>query len=387
MAQFNKETEEENFAELFEKSLISTEKFETGQAVDTEIVSISDSFIFLKLSGKSEGVLDRAELEDADGELPVKEGDTIRVFFLHEKNGEKTFTTKINSEKADPEMLGNAFKNGIPVEGSVEKEIKGGYQVRIGGSRAFCPYSQMGDRRSENPEPYVGKTLSFKITEYSENGRNILVSNRIIHEEEREKQLEAVRKTLAEHMVVKGTVASIQDFGAFVDLGGVQALLPISEISRDRIEDVHTVLSVGQEIEGEILSINWKANRISLSMKSLLPDPWTHAKDAYPVDSVHTGKVVRITKFGVFVCLESGLDGLVHISELKGDDQYGNPKVPYKPGDSVKVQILAVDTKNRRLSLKPASSIVQDETAQKYMDDEEDTAGYNPFAALLNKKK
>lgn len=372
------------FASYFENTLSKMEKLKPGQQIETEIVSISKDCIFLQLSGKSEGVLERAELTDVDGNLTVKEGDTVKVFFLDAKNGEMRFTTRIAGESAGASALENAFKNGIPVDGLVEKEIKGGYEVKIGESRAFCPYSQMGQRRTEDSSQYVGKKLTFKIQEFKDRGRSILVSNRAILEEERKEQMEALKKTLHEGMVVKGTIKSIQDFGAFVDIDGFQALLPVSEISRSRVEDIRAALTVGQEVEAEIIRIDWKNERMSLSVKNLQSDPWSTVRDKYPKDSKHTGTVARIADFGAFVTLEPGIDGLIHISEMRGEDKFGNPKVMIKPGETLSVRVLDVDPSKRRISLKPASSTDEEEVSQKYFDGESDT--YNPFAALLKKK-
>ena len=387
MKQYNADTSTSDFASLFESTLTKMERLQPGQMVETQIVSISKDSIFLQLSGKSEGVLERAELADQDGNLSVKEGDTVKVFFLNSKNGEMNFTTRISGEKAAPALLESAYKNGIPVEGVVEKEIKGGYEVKIGETRAFCPFSQMGQRRAENAEVYVGKHLTFKIQEYKENGRNILVSNRAIHEEAHKEKIEALKATLKEGMLVKGCIKSIQEFGAFVDIEGIQALLPISEISRARVEDISAVLAVGQEIEATILKVDWKNERISLSMKNLQADPWDHALAKYPVDSKHTGKVVRVTDFGAFVSLESGLDGLIHVSEMRSEGKYGNSGVTVKLGQLLTVKILGVDIAEKRMSLKQASSLEEDETAKKYLENGADSDTYNPFAALLGKKK
>lgn len=381
------DTSTSDFASLIESTLTRIERLQPGQMVETQIVSISKDSIFLQLSGKSEGVLERAELADQEGNLSVKEGDTVKVFFLNSKNGEMNFTTRISGEKAGPAMLESAYKNGIPVEGVVEKEIKGGYEVKIGESRAFCPFSQMGQRRTEVAEAYVGKHLTFKIQEFKENGRNILVSNRAIHEEAHREKIEALKNTLKEGMLIKGSIKSIQGFGAFVDIEGIQALLPISEISRARVEDIHSVLVVGQEIEATIIKLDWKTERISLSMKNLQSDPWDHALEKYPKDSRHTGKVVRITDFGAFVSLENGLDGLIHVSEMRSEGTYGNSGVTVKAGQVLTVQILGVDIAERRISLKQASSLEEDETVKEYMESGAKSDIYNPFAVLLGKKK
>jgi len=375
----------DDFASLFENSISEMDSLEPGQQIETTIVSISGESIFLELSGKSEGILDASELTDRDGKLTVKEGDQIKAFYLETKNGEKHFTTKISGEKAGDAVLEQAFQSQIPVEGSVEKEIKGGFEVKIGETRAFCPYSQMGLRRIENPQEYIGTQLTFKILEYSEKGRNILVSNRVILEEEHNKKVEELKQTLKEKMVVTGTIKSVQDFGAFVDLGGVQALLPISEISRSRVDDIYALFSEGQEIEASIIKLDWQNERITLSMKALLPDPWDEAPSKYPVGSKHTGEVVRITNFGAFVTLEPGLDGLLHISELKGDSRQGNQQDSVKKGQKITVAIKSIDTDRKRIGLKRVSSSQEDENFQKYLDSEtgDESETYNPFAELL----
>ncbi len=372
---------EDNFATLFENSFTGINSLEPGQLIETTIVSISGDTIFLQLSGKSEGLLDREELTDKDGKLSVKEGDKIKAFFLSSKNGEMHFTTRISGDKAGKAVLENAFESGIPIEGIVSKEIKGGFEIKIGDSRAFCPYSQMGQKRIENPEDYIGKHITFKIIEYSENGRNILVSNRVILEEERKKKIENLKKTLQENMVIKGPIKSVQGFGAFIDIDGIQALLPISEISRSRVDDINKVLSPGQEVEASIIKLDWENERITLSMKVLLSDPWDEASIKYKSGTKHTGEVVRITNFGAFVSLEPGLDGLIHISDLKTDTRDNNPGDILKKGQSLTVQINSIDIEKKRISLKPVSSTLEDKDYKKYLEVESDT--YNPFANLL----
>lgn len=375
-----------SFAALFESSLARMEKLKPGQAVETTVVSISKDCVFLQLSGKSEGIIDREELTDANGKLTVSEGDTIKAYFLNAKNGEMIFTTRISGDKAGSALLENAFANKIPVEGLVEKEIKGGYEIKIGDSRAFCPFSQMGYKRGDQEESYIGKRMTFKIQEYKEGGRKILVSNRAIEEEAHNNLVETLKNTLKAGDVVKGTVKSIQDFGAFVDIGGVQALLPVSEIGRSRVEDIRSVLSVGQEIEAEVLKLDWKNERLSLSMKALLSDPWAHAIEKYPKESKHSGTVARVTDFGAFVTLESGIDGLLHISELRGDGKYNNTSKTVKAGEKLAVQVIEIDVAKKRISLKQATSAEEDETSKKYLDGGSSADTYNPFAALLKRK-
>ena len=374
-------------AMLYERSLSGFSSFKPGQSIETEVVSISNDSVFLQLSGKSEGIIDREELLDKDGNLAVKVGDSIRAFFLKAENGELRFTTRISGKEAGARMLVQAFREKMPVEGLVEKETKGGYEVKIGDFRAFCPFSMMGDKRSDDPAEYVGKRLPFKVQEFGDGGRSILVSNRAVHEDARKERLEALKKDLHEGMVIKGTIASIQPYGAFVDLGGLQALLPVSEISRSRVEDIHAALEVGQEIEAAILQLDWQRERISLSMKSLVADPWDSAAERYPLGSKHTGKVVRLADFGAFVSLEPGIDGLVHESELdKAGGAGPRGSLSLKLGQELSVEVLGVDLDRKRVSLKPATTAEEDETAAKYMGDQDDSESYSPFADLLKKK-
>ncbi|MCR4626253.1 MAG: S1 RNA-binding domain-containing protein [Treponema sp.] len=375
-----------NEADLEKYEQRNLNKLVPGQEISTVIAAISGDTVFLDLSAKSEGVLDANELKDKDGNLKVKEGDTIKAFFTGLKNGEMTFTTKIAGEKADNSMLENAYKNHIPVEGSVEKEIKGGFEVKIGQARAFCPYSKMGFRQKAEPSEFIGKHLSFMIMEFKDGGKNLLVSNRKIKEIEHENQLDNLSKTLQVGMKVTGTVKSLQSFGAFIDIDGFQALLPISEVSHERISDLSTVLKVGQEITAEIIKTDWKNEKISVSMKNLEADPWNNAKQNFPVGTKIDGVISRVQDFGLFINLDKGIDGLVHISALDVERNTNLKKI-YKPGTKMSVTVESVDAENHRIALVPATSKEQDQTAEKYMNTQSDDDGetYNPFAALLKR--
>ena len=242
--------------------------------VEAVIVKITAEWIFLDLGGKGEGYLDRKELLDAAGALTVKEGDSVRAYFLSAGNNELHFTTKIGSGPAGHGQLEDAWRSGIPVEGTIAKEVKGGFEIRIGGNvRAFCPFSQTGMRREENPTNAVGRSLSFKIIEYGEGGRNIVLSRRAIVEAEQQEKRDSLKETLTEGMKVKGTVTSLQKFGAFVDIGGLEGLLPVSEIAWSRTEKVSDVLAKGQEVEVIIKRIDWQQGRFSFSLKDALPTP------------------------------------------------------------------------------------------------------------------
>jgi len=343
---------EESFAEMFEKSFVQRARLEPGQMVETVIVKISGDWIFLDLGGKGEGSLDKKEVLDEAGNLTVKEGDRIRAYFLSSQNNEMHFTTKIGSGPGKQGQYEEAWRNKLPVEGMVVKEVKGGFEVKLGGSvRAFCPFSQTGMRRNDNQAEFIGKTLPFNIAEYEEGGRNIVLTRRAILDQEKRSKKEELKKTLQEGAKVRGKVTSIQKFGAFVDIGGVEGLLPVSEIAWTRTENVGDLLSVGQEVEVIIKKLDWEQDRFSFSLKDALPDPWDLVADAFQIGSYHTGTVSRLAAFGAFVTLKEGVDGLIHISKLGAGKRINHPREVVKEGQSVEVQVEAVDRSQRKLSL------------------------------------
>lgn len=346
------DSSEESFADLFEKSFSDQVRLEPGQKVDAKVLKISGDWVFLDTGRKGEGVLEKKELLSPDGEISVKEGETITAWFLGVVNNELRFTTRLGTGTAGKSQLEDAWRNGIPVDGLVEKEIKGGFEVKVGGSvRAFCPYSQIALRRIDNAADMTGKHLSFKITEYAENGRNIVLSHRAILEEERARQKEEQKETLKEGMTVQGTISSIRDFGAFVSIGSVEGLLPASEIGWTRVDNINDILSVGQKVEVVVKQIDWEKDRISFSMKDTLADPWDKVAATYPEGSFHNGRVARLTQFGAFVTLDSGVDGLIHISKLGAGKRINHPREVLKEGETVEVKVESVDRENRRLSL------------------------------------
>ncbi len=361
--------EEESFAELLEGSLVRPVQFNAGQKVEARIVKISAEWIFLDLGGKSEGYLDRNELLDREGNLSVKEGDMIQAYFLSAGDNELRFTTRIAGGEAGRYHLEEAWRNGIPVEGLVEKEIKGGFEIRIaGGLRGFCPHSQMGLQRSGNPQELTGQHLAFRITQYTEKGRNIVLSNRSVLEEERQQQREEEKGLLKEGMKVMATITSIHNFGAFVKIGSLEGLIPISEIGWDRVDDINERMEVGQEVEVVAMKLDWDKDRLSFSLKRALPDPWNNIDKDFPQGSRHNGTVVRLTNFGAFVTLAPGVDGLLHISKLGSGKRIKHPHEVVAKGQVVEVRIDLVDKENKRISLSLAGS--EDSEDQKEGDDD-----------------
>ena len=343
---------EKSFAEMLEESGMEQGWLKPGQRVEAMIVKISPEWVFIDVGGKHEGYLDRREFLDAEGNLTVKEGEMVKAYFLSSQHNEKLFTTKVSSGEASRTFLADAAHSGIPVEGVVEREVKGGFEVKIAGdTRGFCPFSQMGLYRIANPSDWVGQRLSFKILEFGERGRNVVLSHRVILEDEQAKRKEILKTELKEGMMVKGTVVSLQKFGAFVELGGIQALIPISEIAWEHVTDISERLAVGQEVEAVILKLDWDKDRISLSLRSNLPDPWEKVETAFPEGSSLTGTVARLTKFGAFVTLMPGVDGLIHISKLGRGKRISHPSEVLKEGENVAVTVEKIDREAKRISL------------------------------------
>ena len=343
---------EESFAELFEASLAGVgQQLEPGKKIEATILQIGSEWSFLDVGQKGEGVLATAELLNADGEPQYVVGDNISAYFLSRAGGELRFTTKIGGGGSGTEQLENAYQSGIPVEGTIEKEIKGGFEIKLAGNvRAFCPFSQTGLRQVE-PADLIGQGLSFKITQFSERGRNIVVSHRVILDEEREQLRVGLRDTLKEGMVVKGTVTNIRDFGAFLDIGGIEGLLPISEVSYGRVENLNELLSVGQELEVAVKRIDWDNNKFSFSLRSTQVDPWNKVGSIYQVGGQYPGKVCRLAQFGAFVTLEDGVDGLLHISKLGQGQRIRHPQDVLNVGQELKVVIEKIDQEEKRISL------------------------------------
>lgn len=360
------DTEDASFAELFEQSSGQGRNWlEPGQKLTGTVLKIGAEWIFMDTGQKGEGVIERKEFLDIDGNITVKEGDAITAYFLSSSHGEMRFTTKIGGSASGNTQLEQAWQAGVPVEGVVEKEIKGGYEIKLGGSaRAFCPYSQIALRRIENPEALIGTRLTFQISEYAENGRNIIVSRRLLLEEEQHRLKEEAQAGLSEGMTVAGTVISLQDYGAFVDIGGLEGLIPVSEIAWSRIKDVREVLSVGQQVSVVIKSIDRVKDRISLSIKDTLTDPWDHVLATCPEGSFHTGTVARLDTFGAFVTLRDGVDGLLHISRLGAGKRINHPREVVKEGEQIEVKIESIDRSGRRISLAlagPARAAAEEE--------------------------
>jgi small subunit ribosomal protein S1 len=353
------DTNGDSFAELFKSQEKRTlKRLEPGQKVRAIIVGIGDETTFLDVGGKSEGVLNSSEIRDAEGNFTRQLGDPLEVYYLKSRTGEQLFTTSIGSGGGNAH-LEEAWRSAIPVEGLVKAEIKGGFEITLGGSvRAFCPFSQMGLRRVENAAgEYLDQKMQFLITRYDENGRNIVVSARAIQERERAEQRQQLVESLQEGQTVEGVISSIRDFGAFVDLGGVDGLIPISEIGWSRVEKVSEYFTVGQKVQAVIKKLDWEKDRISLSYKETQADPWQEAATTFQEGTIHPGTVARLAQFGAFVTLAPGVDGLIHISKLGAGRRLNHPREVLEEGQSIEVKIDKIDLAEKRISLLPADYV------------------------------
>ncbi|MBV5317578.1 MAG: 30S ribosomal protein S1 [Desulfobulbaceae bacterium] len=357
---------DESFADLFQVKTVSRKNMQPGDRVEALVVGISGDNIFLDVGGKSEGVLNASALRNEAGELLVAIGDRIKVFFLAARNGEMVFTTRLGSGQTSSRELEEAFQSGIPVEGKVTGEIKGGFSVTVAGQRGFCPYSQMDIRKVENGEDYIDKTLAFKIIEFGSQGKNIILSARAVQEDQRAQERELLKEKLTEGMQVSGTVTSLRDFGAFVDIGGVDGLIPISELAWGQTERVEDILSRGQQVQVVIKRLDWEKDRISLSLRETTANPWDQVLSKYPVGSVHQGRVSRLADFGAFVTLEPGIDGLLHISKIGAGRRIHHPREVLEAGQELTVKIESVDTVQKRLALTPEDYVAKEPAGEQY---------------------
>jgi len=340
---------EEDFARLFAQHEART-ALQRGQVVKGRVIQISDEHVFVDVGGKGEAWIERGELTDEHGRLNVKVGDEVEATVIA-TGDEIRLSHRLRQGAQAREALAMAAQTGVPIEGRVAAVIKGGYEVTVGGLRAFCPFSQMELRRVDSEQEYVGRVLEFRVTRFAEGGRNIVLSRRVLLEEQAAKLAEETRKKIIPGAVLPGAIASLADFGAFVDLGGVQGLVPISEISHTRVERPSDRLRVGEAVSVKVLRVDDASRRITLSLKALEGDPWTAVPGRLRERQVVRGRAVRAAEFGVFVELLPGVDGLLHISEIPRHRQGALREMVGAAGTELLVTIVNVDLAKRRIAL------------------------------------
>ena len=326
---------------------------EIGQMVKGRVIQISDEHVFVDVGGKGEAWIDRGELADDQGRLNVKVGDEVEATVVA-TGDEIRLSHRLRQGAQAREALAVAAQTGVPVEGKVAGVIKGGYEVTVGGLRAFCPFSQMELRRVESEQEYVGRVLEFRVTKYAEGGRNLVLSRRALLEEQAAKAAEQTRKKILPDAVLPGTVVSLADFGAFVDLGGVQGLVPMSELSHARVGRASDRLRIGEAVTVKVLRIDDARGKVTLSLKALEGDPWATVPGRLRERHVVRGRAARATEFGVFVELLPGVDGLLHASEIPRH-RSAALREAVTAGAEIAVMIVNVDTAKRRIALALAS--------------------------------
>jgi small subunit ribosomal protein S1 len=329
---------------------------QVGERVRGKVASIGRDAVFLDLGGKSEGMIDSAELRDEEGKLQVKLGDTLeaRVVEIGGKAGCIVLRRQMGRGPDAAAEVEQAFALGIPVEGLITGTNKGGVEVQVAGMRGFCPISQLSLRHIDDATPFVGERMTFRITRLEK--ANLVLSRRALLEEEEAARAETTRARLVAGAVLRGTVTSIKDYGAFVDLGGIEGMLHVSELGFARVAHPGDVLRPGQEIEVAVLKIEKtgdpkRPEKISLSLKSLADDPWELVPQRFPEGARATGKVTRIETFGAFVEIAPGVEGLLHVSELGAGRRVNHARQATKVGATLEVVVLGVDAEKRRLSL------------------------------------
>ena len=340
----------EDFAALFEASL-KAKRFKEGQTIEGTIVAIGPDVAFIDVGGKGEAEIDVSELKDDEGDIEVSVGDRIQAVVVSVTGGLK-MSRKLARGAATRAQLEDAYRSGLPVEGRVEKEVKGGFEVRIAGQRAFCPFSQIDIARGTVPEQHIGKTYTFRISEYKESGRNLIVSRRGLMEEEQRGKAAEIRQSIVPGAILTGTIASVRDFGAFIELGGgVQGLLHVSEMGWSRVANPAEHFTPGDAITVKVLQVDEGKEKISLGLKQLMDDPWTTVQSKYGVGQVLAGRITRLAEFGAFVELEPGVEGLAHFSTFPATGKPNGWKQDARPGTSGTFEILSIDPDKKRIGV------------------------------------
>jgi len=339
----------EDYLRMLEESFQQTSEFNKGDVVEGVIATINDNFIVINMGGKFDAYADVKEFSDESGKLEFAIGDVLKGFIVDINDQGFIIGKSLTKQFVDKDGIKDAFERKIPVQGKVYGVTKGGFNVDILGARAFCPMSQISLRMTDNSSQYVGKNLDFEVIECSENCRKVVVSHRAIEEKIYEEKKDKAMSKLASELVVTGKVMRMTNFGAFVDLGGVEGLLHVSELSWHHVTKPQDVLSIGQDIEVKILQIN--GNKISLSMKALQENPFTLAMSEIKEGDIINCRVLRLHNFGAFVELKPGVEGLIPVSEMSRTKIVGHPKEILKEGDFVEVQILKIDEHNQKISL------------------------------------
>ncbi|MFM2245083.1 MAG: hypothetical protein RL071_1157 [Pseudomonadota bacterium] len=341
----------EDFAGFFDQYL-ERESIREQSVVSGRVINIEGDRVIVDVGYKAEGVIAAAEFRDEDGNLTIAVGDTVDVYLgaMSEEEGQLTLSKRRADEMKAWEEISKAYEADQTVRGQVTSRVKGGLNVDIG-VKAFLPGSQVDLRPVKNLEKLIGETLDFKIIKFNKRRGNIVLSRRVLLEEERLRQRKETLKDLQVGVVMKGVVKNITDYGAFIDLGGIDGLLHITDMTYGRINHPSEMVEVGQALEVKILKFDPETQRVSLGYKQIRPDPWEEVDLKYPVGAIVRGKVVSMPDYGIFVELEDGIEGLVHISEMTWNKRVKHPSKLVNLNDLVEAKVIGVDVENKRISL------------------------------------
>jgi small subunit ribosomal protein S1 len=343
---------DESFATLFEESL-ARQEMRSGEVITAEVIAVDSDFVVVNAGLKSESIIAASEFLNDRGELEVNVGDFVKVCIEALEDGYGA--TKLSREKAKRLAswldLEEAMNEGRIIKGMVNGRVKGGLTVMVNGIRAFLPGSLVDLRPVKDTTPFENKEWDFKVIKLDRKRNNVVVSRRAVLEDSMGAGREAMLDSLKEGAVVKGIVKNITDYGAFVDLGGIDGLLHITDLAWRRVKHPSEVLTVGEEVEAKILKFDQEKNRVSLGIKQLGDDPWVALTRRYPLSTRLFGKVTNLTDYGAFVEIEPGIEGLVHVSEMDWTNKNVHPAKIAQLGDEVEVMILEIDEDRRRLSL------------------------------------
>lgn len=341
----------DDFQTLFEESMRSVKP---GGVVKGRVVGITATHVMIDVGYKSEGQIPLQEFLDRDGKVQVKVGDDVDVFFDSSEGEDENGDIILSRERAENikiwEEIEKAYREGTGVEGVILSKVKGGFHVDMG-VPGFLPGSHVDVRPTRNLDKFVGKRDKFAILKYNRPRGNVVVSRRVLLEKERELLKKEILKVLEEGVILEGTVKNITSYGAFVDLGGIDGILHISDMSWGRINHPSELVKVGDHVKVAVLKFDAERERISLGMKQITPDPWTSVRESYPVGARISGKVLSLMDYGAFVELEKGIEGLIHISEMSWTKKISHPSKIVQVGETVEVMVLNVDPNHRRISL------------------------------------
>ena len=344
----------ESFKELFEKSIADAgTQFYPGAIISAKVIGIDDDYVTLNAGLKSEGIVAVEEFKDAQGELEVSVGDMVEVALdsIEDGHGETLLSREKAKRQESWRKLSKSYENNETVTGLISGKVKGGFTVEIGTIRAFLPGSLVDVRPVRDSSYLEGKELEFKVIKMDIKRNNIVVSRRAVVEEESSADRQALLDSLHDGQVLHGVVKNLTDYGAFIDLGGIDGLLHITDISWKRVKHPSELLTVGQDVKVKVLSFDSERSRVSLGMKQLGNDPWVDLVDRYPIGKRLQGKVTNLTDYGCFVEIEEGVEGLVHMSEMDWTNKNVHPSKVVSLGDVVDVMVLEIDEERRRVSL------------------------------------